>query len=49
MLEMQARTGELNGQAVAERDQRISDLKKQLDKLKSENSKSTGRSDTHIK
>ncbi|XP_027022623.2 forkhead-associated domain-containing protein 1 [Tachysurus fulvidraco] len=40
MLEMQARTGELSSQAVAERDQRISSLKKQLDKLKSENSKS---------
>ncbi|KAF4072342.1 hypothetical protein AMELA_G00261980 [Ameiurus melas] len=40
MLEMQVRSGEHNGQAVAERDQRISNLKKQLDKLKSENSKS---------
>ncbi|KAB5567394.1 hypothetical protein PHYPO_G00232240 [Pangasianodon hypophthalmus] len=40
MLEMQAKSGELNGQAVAERDQMISNLKKQMDKLKSENSKS---------
>ncbi|MCI4380795.1 hypothetical protein PGIGA_G00244140 [Pangasianodon gigas] len=40
MLEMQAKSGELNGQAVAERDQMISNLRKQLDKLKSENSKS---------
>ncbi|XP_047011615.1 forkhead-associated domain-containing protein 1 [Ictalurus punctatus] len=40
MLEMQVRSDECNGQAVAERDQRISNLKKQLDKLKSENSKS---------
>lgn len=42
MLEMQRRSCELNGQAVAERDQKISSLKKQLDKLKGENSKSEG-------
>ncbi|TSN76584.1 Forkhead-associated domain-containing protein 1 [Bagarius yarrelli] len=40
MLEMQTRTGELNAQAVAERDKMVSNLRKQLDKLKCENSKS---------
>lgn len=48
MLEMRARSGEVNGQAVAERDQKISNLKKQLDKLKSENSKSEGKRTKHI-
>lgn len=48
MLEMRARSGELNGQAVAERDQKISNLKKQLDKLKSENSKSAGGISDHL-
>lgn len=47
MLELQASSSELNGQAVAERDQRISNLKKHLDKLKNENSKSAGRIMAH--
>ncbi|KAM9475411.1 forkhead-associated domain-containing protein 1 [Clarias gariepinus] len=41
MLAMQATVGVHSSQAVAERDQTISKLKKQLEKLKSENSKST--------
>ncbi|XP_046726387.1 forkhead-associated domain-containing protein 1 isoform X3 [Silurus meridionalis] len=41
MMEMSARTGELNNQAVAERDHRISNLQKQLEKLKSESREST--------
>ncbi|XP_057213108.1 forkhead-associated domain-containing protein 1 [Triplophysa rosa] len=40
MLELQACSGEMLGQAVTERDQKISSLSVQLDKLKSENKSS---------
>lgn len=42
MLELQGRSGEMLGQAVAERDQKIRSLSEQMNKLRNENNSSTG-------
>lgn len=49
MLELQACSGEMLGQAVTERDQKISSLSVQLDKQKSENKSSKGMMTNYIK
>lgn len=42
MLEPQRCSGEMLGQAVTERDQKISSLLEQMDKVKNENNSSAG-------